>query len=125
MVMGLLGCGEVAETAAGCGDRRWTSLSVGAVASEGVGEPLGGIVRDGVGRNALAGSADRIQHRGVVATSELAPDRWKTGVRQLPRQEHRQLAWPRHPSRAAGRDQLLQREAEDLAGAFLDLTHRP
>ncbi len=77
-----------------------------------------------VGGQARRGAAAGVQHRRVVAATELPPDRGQRGVRELAREVHGELAGPGDSWRAGAREELLGGKAEVLAGGLLDLGDR-
>src|SRR5438445_232540 len=94
----------------------WRSLSFRAVASKALGEALGGVVSADVGGDPLGGAADGVEDGGVVTISELPTDGGERSVGQLPREVHGELARPGDARGTAGRDEIVEGEAERVGG---------
>src|SRR6202020_2865448 len=60
----------------------------------------------------------------MIATAELAPDRWQRRASEITGELDRQLAGPVDLGCPAGGDQLLDREAEPVGDGHLDFGDR-
>src|SRR5436309_2103342 len=104
-----------------------TGLSAGGEfihTSAGLLDPCGQLLHKVVDRPVLADQpcdlGGRVDHGGVVAASELAPDLRQRRVSQLAREVHRDLAWIDDVLGAALSAELLQREPEAVGDELLD-----